>query len=491
MKNTDLLQAFGGIDPELITDAAPDIAKKPRQRAAWVRWASIAACLALLISGAGIGTYAHAAEVREYNIAIKFFTENDLPAEGLTRGEIKKVYQDIITESFKYSKTAEVIASSISAFGINGTEILQDAPTPEEVAELWNYKTYNSAYLLSTKNGISYEHRAVYSEGDSSELICTYIEKYEDGKQVWSTPVTGYVVRSCCAIPDGVIAYGNVVSRQTSDTSYTTMTRLDESGNIVWQKTLHHGFETEYISLVLENEDGSFAVFSRGDQKYLCLGQYTSSGEVIDYKKTDIGNYGISNATRLGDGYLVHLYDSNSKGQVKILRLDCNGELTDRFNYETEDSCFYITDMIEFNGLVYLSAYATPKLKDKDQNGGARYEIDGVLNYLFDNHIWQISSEELTPLMHANYTAILLACDSGSVTPREFYSVDGSRGGKLSINAAGELVWNVESITASLFSPATSAFTIAATCTVFKYTYATNGSLISQEKTGELTTFRK
>lgn len=491
MKNTDLWQAFGGIAPELITSAAPDAQKAPKRRAAWVRWVSIAACFALLISGAGIGTYAYAADVREYNTAIKFFNENDLPADGLTRGEIKKIYQDIITESFNYSKTAGVIAAGISNSGIGGLEILQEDPTPEEIAELWNYKKYNSAYLLSTQSGISYQYREEYSESDPGKLICTYIEKYENGKQVWSTPVTGYLVRSYSAIPDGVITYGNIVSNATLVFSNAVMTRLDADGNMVWQKVLHHGFETEYIHKVLENEDGSLAVFSRGDQKYLCLGQYTSSGEVIDYTKTDIDGYGISNAARLGDGYLVQLYDSNSQDHARIVRVDRAGNLTDGFNYGSDESCYYIKDMMEFNGRVYLSAYATPKLKEGIDHSGGRYEITGVLNYLYDNNIWQISSEELTPIMRNNYTAILFVCDTESIAPQEFYSVSGSLGGKLSIGASGELVWNVESITSSLFSPATSSFTLAATCTVFKYTYDRNGALVSQEKTDELTSYRK
>lgn len=491
MKNTDLWQAFGNIDPELIRGAAPGTQKPRKKSAAWVKWVSIAACFALLISGAGIGTYAYAAEVREYNTAIKFFSENDLPADGLTRGEIKKVYQDIITESFKYSKTAGVIAAGISNSGIGGMEILQEDPTPEEIADLWNYKKYNSLYLLSTQSGISYQYREVYSESDHGELVCTYIEKYENGQKVWSAPVTGYMVRSCCAIQDGVIAYGNILSNATTVFANAVMTKLDADGNIVWQKVLDHGFRSEYVSKVLENEDGSLAVISRGDQKYLCLGQYTSSGEVIDYNKTDIAGYSISNAARLGDGYLVQLHDSTSNGQAKILRIDRDGNITDGANYITDDSCYYIEDMLEFNGRVYISAYATPKLTDENKNGGGRYEIAEVLNYLFDNNIWEISSEELTPIMRNNFTAILLVCDTASITPREFYSVAGSLGGKLAINSSGELVWNVESITSTLFSPATSSFTLAATCTVFKYTYDSNGALVSQEKTDELTSYRK
>ena len=38
--------------------------------------------------------------------------------------------------------------------------------------------------------------------------------------------------------------------------------------------------------------------------------------------------------------------------------------------------------MIEYNGNIYLSAYAVPRLANEDQSAGGRYEIAGVLNYL-------------------------------------------------------------------------------------------------------------
>ena len=138
-----------------------------------------------------------------------------------------------------------------------------------------------------------------------------------------------------------------------------------------------------------------------------------------------------------------------------------------------------------------MSAYAVPKLEDEDQNAGGRYEIAAVLNYLFDNNIWQIESEELTPMVRDNYTAMLLVCNQTTGTPQEFYSVKGSLGGELSISDSGILVWDVESITSTFFSPMTSAFTIGGTCYVFRYTFDETGMLVSQEKTGEVVGYHR
>ena len=145
--------------------------------------------------------------------------------------------------------------------------------------------------------------------------------------------------------------------------------------------------------------------------------------------------------------------------------------------------------MIEFNGSIYLSAYAVPEPAGDRYSLGNWYEIDGILDYLQDNDLWDISSEELTPLVRENYTAVLLACDPSAGTPREFYSVDGSMGGSLSVSETGQLLWEVESITTSFYSFQTSAYSIGGTAYVFQYAFDGSGSLVSQEKTGEIVNY--
>jgi hypothetical protein len=109
----------------------------------------------------------------------------------------------------------------------------------------------------------------------------------------------------------------------------------------------------------------------------------------------------------------------------------------------------------------------------------------------FDNNIGEISSEDLTPMVRDNYTAMLLVCEPKTGKPQEFYSVNGSLGGKLSVSDTGNLIWDVESITSTFFSPATSSFTIGGTSYVFRYAFDTSGLLISQEKTNEVVNFRR
>src|SRR5690554_6154096 len=96
----------------------------------------VAVCTIFVLLIAGFSTYAIAADIREYNEAVTFFLENDLPMEGLSRGEIKKVFRDIRTGTFTYDKTAEVIEKSIIEGSIGGYEIFQEDPTPQDLRNL-------------------------------------------------------------------------------------------------------------------------------------------------------------------------------------------------------------------------------------------------------------------------------------------------------------------------------------------------------------------
>ena len=472
-------------ETELDFQAIQPIPKaKPNSRM-WKAIASLAACLILVLSIGFITV-----EAKEYNDAIKFFNEYGLSTDGLSRGEIKAVYRDITTKSFTYSKTAEVIANSISSNQIGGFEILQDHPTPEDVENLWNYKNYSGGLMLSgQESGVHYKYRSEYKEDAQLGFEVhdqSFIEKYDGEELLWSVSISEFRIDGFSAVSDGVIAYGETPTWSTLHYSYAWMAKIDSDGNLLWMRMLTNGFKDEYIAEIIENADGSYAVISRGDLKYFCLSQYSAEGDVTHFKKTEVGNYGIWNAAGLQDGYIVQLGSHMTNEYSQIVRVDYEGNITESFFYGSEDAYYYITDMIEYNGSIYLSAYAVPRLEDESQNAGGRYEIAAVLNDLFDNGIWEISSEELTPMVRDNYTAVLLVCDPNAGTPREFYSAKGSLGGDLSLSEAGMLLWDVESITTTFFSPMTSAFTIGGTSYVFRYTFDETGMLVSQEKTGEI-----
>lgn len=484
-KYIDEANAFGA---EGLTEAAPrpDACRKPSRR---LRWGTLAACLALaaVLGGSAL---AFTVEAREYRTAAAFFEENGLSMEGLSRAEVKEVYRDITTKRFTLRKTAEVLQNSIP-----GWELRQDEPTPEELAAVWDQLWYEPI----TASGTSYrkdfhyawDEAAGFNLLESSSLSC-----YLDGAPVWTAVFTDFYVDDYAEQPDSVAVWGLNEIRSSEEVTRGWLARVDPEGTVLWQRPLVHGFQHEYIADVLDNGDGSWAVVSRGNLNTLCLSMVDSeTGKEIESHRTEVGNLGIQNATRLGEDYLIQVGNYMERDTALLYRLDREGNVLAGYSYEAVDCDYYIQDMAVFGGRIYLSAYAVPKQTDR----GGRHEIGNLLEYIASGGFsfdvpageWEIPSEKLTPLVRDNYTAVLLLCDLEGGTPQTFYSVKGSLGGRLAVNAAGELEWDVESITSTFYSPATSSFTIGGSCKVFRYSFAENGQLIKHSDTGNTVPYRR
>ena len=481
MNKEQVTDILGRIDDQYITEALETEAKKQRPRA--YLWRVAAACLALAIV-ASVSVTAVVAEAKEYEAAVAFFTEYGLSTDGLTRGEIKAVYRDITTQRFTNEKTAQVLRQAVP-----GWEIEQEVPTPEEMANCWNTNVWNRAWA---KTGLHYEWD--YCEEMDDDLGFTVLSKstlscYRDEELLWTVDFDGVFGEGCLHTDSGTLAWGKNYRWASSQSQYAVLARLDDSGKTLWKIRLNHGFKDEWVTAVLDNGDGTFAVVSMGDYHTLCLSQYDLKGNKLSSQKTEIGTtVGVRNAARLGDGYLVQLYSAIEQQTARLMKLDHDGNAQDEFTYEGADCEYAITDMIEFGGRLYLSAYAYPKPTDDY----GRYEIGNILNYVFDKYKdMDISSEELTPMVRDNYTAVLLLCDPEGGAPKTFYSVKGSLGGSLALNAAGQMTWEVEAVQSTFFSPATSSFTIGGTCEIFRYTFDPAGNLLKQEDTGETTGYHR
>ena len=510
MNKEKISEIIGGIDEKYVAEAssfAPGAAEtdmpaaeragagrtpaKPAKRTRRIVWFAAVACIC--VAALGIGGFAAAAEAKEYREAVAFFEENGLSADGLSRSEVKAVYRDITENRFTYGKTAEVIMRAVPGFEI-------DQPTPEDLSAAWRWRS------AIPSSGYGYRTYTFYvrDENGAEHLEKTELKCFLDGEQIWSAYFPEFVISGCSRTKNGTAVWGH----NENDFRQGQVALVDESGSILWNEPLDHGFgRSETVASVLSDDDGTFAVISRGDYKFLCLARLGADGKEQSFRKTEIGSLvGIRAAARLGDGYIVMLSNSAEGVTSLIWKLDRDGNLTDSFTYEAEDCDYYITDMIEFGGRVCLSAYAVPKQKD----GGGRHEIADILHYLFTEKTEPltpestgdsltefprvtefITSEELTSLLRDNYTAVLLLCDAGDGDPHAFYSVKGSLGGKLAVNGEGQLEWETESFVDSLYSPLTSSFTIMGRCRVFRYTFDTSGRLLSRTDTGEIVTYRR
>ena len=475
MNGNELLDKMGLIDPAYIEAADAPNAKK---YTALKRWCAVAACLVLLLS-LGFGTYAYAVEAKEYNTALDFFKEYDLPTEGLTRIEIKKIYWDITTKSFTYSKTAQVIISSLSTEQIGGYEIFQKEPTPETVEKMWEYKNENGWFPPFKTEPISSIRYNEYFENRTNsegylEFDKSIVEKYDGDTLVWSISFTDFLVWGHQAVSNGVIVYGKTPEVHPSESRlYQWIAKFDEDGNRLW---MVENVPIGRINTILENADGSYAVFTWDG-----LVQYTADGEEISFQKGCGVGPSFKKAVHFGDGYLI-VY-----GKSYLLRTDRQGNVIGDFAYSTEDAVYSFNDVIEYGGKIYVSAYAVPK----ENTEGNRGELSKILQYIHDSRIFPISSEELTPMMRENYSAVLLICDPDVGTPEAFYSVKGSIGGALSYTEDGNLRWNVNDITSSYYSPFTNAYTFLLYCTVFQYEFDNTGVLVNRIETENTTRISK
>ena len=489
MKNEILSQIISGIDEKYVAEASASAADggeiRPAVRKRRAGWIAAAACL-IIAAALGTGVYAIAAETKEYREAVAFFEENGLSSDGLSRSELKAVYRDITAKNFTYGKTAEVIMNSVQ-----GYEIDQRNPTPEELAVIWDRSIILGRPPVDP--GVSqsgYDYRVDYSYVLSEKLGWNVLEKstlicYLDGREIWEAELPDFDVKGYFRTDEGTFAWG-----YGSDVVGDGLVALvGGSGNVLWQVRLDNGFSRDEIFTALSVGDGSFAVISRGDNRYLCLTRIDREGKKIGFSKNEVGNHYVKCAARLGSGYLVALSDNLNyvtSATSRIYRLDADGNVIDSFTYETADTDYNITDMAEFEGRIYLSAYAVRK---EDVKYGR--EIGALVEYLLNNKKVRITSEELTPLVRANYTALLLICDTQDGTPESFYSVDGSLGGKLSVSEEGLLEWDVQSVTSTYYSPASSAYSIGGECRVFRYAFDASGDLKSQTDTGETTEYRR
>ena len=269
MDSSEITQLLDGIEGEkpdrgrakrMASRALPADSAEKSRHVRLRRLPAFAAAAAVICAMLICGT-AYAADVREYNRAVDFFDEHDLDTEGLTRAEIKAVYRDITTGSFTDSKTAEVIGKNSFLNTVDGYAISQEAPTPEETRLMWERLQAEGRDLYNS--GIHYETRHEYTDGASElpRLKHSWLDKYDGDTLLWSADVSQFEIHRWTEVTGGVIAYGRHHYEQSHG---ATLAMIDDDGNVLWTRAIFSGFKDEYIAAVLERDDGSFAVISRG-----------------------------------------------------------------------------------------------------------------------------------------------------------------------------------------------------------------------------------
>ncbi len=371
-------------------------------------------------------------------------------------------------------------ADEAVALTLAGTEICPAVPAPEELSAPASVPVagdgYRTEYLEKTDPALG------FSVFDRSILTC-----YADGVPRWSAEFTDFCVEGSAALSGGTAVWGQNYGWSSEQSRYGWLARVDGEGKILWERRFDHGFRWESVTAVLDVGDGTWAVVSRGDFRYLCLSRYDTDGNELLFSKTEVGNLGVRDAIRMGDGCLVRLDHAQEQVTAMLYRLGFDGTVLDRLVYDGGDSDYYLTGMAQSGGLLFLSAYVVPKQTDE----GGRYEIGNILKEALSRESFNYPEEELTSAVRENYTAVLLLCGAESGLPTAFYAVPGALGGKLSVNDAGETEWEVQSVVTTFFSPMTSSFTVGGTCEVFRCTLDAAGGLLRWEDTGETAPYRR
>lgn len=395
------------------------------------------------------------------------------PPIEIQQNEVKTDFCDITATVYSYADGKESVTSKT----VQGSTLPNHVPNDDDAKEIINRgkEEYGLAYRTKTP-GIHYKYKTEQKRTDKGSYTFDHslLEKYDTDSLVWSVRFDDFSVNGFSVVDGGVIAFG-------SDWQYPMeendcfIVRLDNDGNIIWKETLDFGREREYIQSVLQNEDGSYTVYASGDkignkiEYHSVFCKLSSDGKLISFsEKAD--SYFAYNVKKIDDGYI---FPSNS-----VTILSGNGDPVKRFTYKNEKTDYAVTDALMLDGKLYLSAYAITK-------GGAADLRDYTL--MVDDA--KLNDGELTHRTRDRFSAVLLRCDAESGEVLDYCSVKGALGGKLSASGSDGLSWEVENITTTYYSPATSAFSFGGNCFAYRYTFDGDGRYLAKEKLDKITEF--
>ncbi len=497
MKKSEIKKALGELDKIPMPELFDVPVKEKRVKKSGIRCGIIMAAAVFAVLSALVGC---AAEVKEYNDAVTFFEEHELSRENLSRNDIKKVYRDIITERFKLEQTAVVIIDSYEGRAIGIAK-----PTSEELKNIW--ESFNSN-ISETYSWYYLDNDAeMYGIMRSGEMM---FKKEENGAVLWETkiPLRDGYVEGYTFLSDGkYIAVYGVYSPDMASSQHCGFVEIfDEKNGESLLRKLFVSYNRFSIAEIIPEGD-EMVIFARAELKRFVFIRMDLDGEILYQKETEIGNKGIYDVAPLGDGYIVQLggYQLNEA----LYKVSKDGEIGEGISYSSEDEAYFICDMLDYGGKLYLSAYAVPKhgrdietshdeirhileniWKNKDEIEIAAEETSASGSGVNGYGIY-MTAENLLEDVQNNYTAVLLVCDGEDRLPKNFYSVEGSVCGELSVSENGEMLWETEYISEVYYSPGTSSFSIGGASIVYRHSFDGEGKLVKSEKTGEIASFRR
>lgn len=479
-----------------------------------------AVAVLLIVFGVSFGVTAYAKEAKEYNEAVQFFKENDLPIEGLTRSEVKSVYRDVTICLYPLSEVRAALengeydfSGSEAEYHVSGSELSFSMAEPGDYSSLWSVSGFGGlsedddvypvdiygGLVSLCDGGVHYEIGHEYSEKTGTDGIgSATLSKYERGEEVWKDKFDYSTIDDFEVFGDCVVIAGR---RGYDITHGIGFLAKHDDGGLLIQRT-GNSFDSRRIIAITENEDGGFSLFTRELKgKAYSVRMLRYSYELEPLSEVEVfcpeGYYAVR-AVRYGEGYALLLqasfWDWSEQNGEMVRQLveftDADGNVTNSLpaaldtvarealeardtegaspddpaamlSIDLEDSCFVITDMAECGGKLFFSGYALPK-------GGYTYgdepnpssHHDEITPLITGFSVFGMTDAEFTELVRANYTALLIEFDPIWQKPTALYLEAGALGNALRFDVLGRLTWNVCSIRSAVFSPATSSFSV-------------------------------
>ena len=487
------------IDEKLPDEAAEDRIKKlvvqkasPYKRPHTVRrLVLIAACIAL-VACVLVGCYV--AEKVEYDNAVKFFDLNDLDTDGMSRGDIKRVYRDINTERFAYDDSCQMLCGESVSENVGGVDI-------SITNNMSN--TLNNGEIGSLNLGIA----PFVGYGDIPDgtqyFIGDEFEKNAGGETVWRTKLPHYYYDRYYLADGKALIWGEFIYDDVHDYMHTSVALIDDAdGRIIWEKTLDSKYRFDEYAEAAMTGDGRIAVLTVAtddrfsDSKVRVFRELDISGEVVaEHEQQDDGIVFIHRVIPLSDGWLAEIsYDeeadlvSDSGKEISIVtnrfvKLGFDGRTASEWklgDYSYDE----IADIKEYGGKIYLSVQT--RAEDSPLSGVVDYNnIPKDMDSLSDSF-----TDELRDAARKKFSSVLYVFDPKTEKPEQFYSIGGTMAGKLCTNDDGELLWQVGRIVKCGWAPWANSFQYYGITRRYDYTFTEDKTVLKEERTDQFNSFR-
>ena len=404
------------------------------------------------------------------------------PSDGIGEIELPTAFgsssRSFNVENTFYSERGESVCVSSSEVDLVGYKLPLPAPTEQDTEHLNTYQQQPDDPL--------YKREYLHANNDNGSMYIKEIhfEKHSNGTIDWRVIFTDCHPNGHVLLSDGLIVYGDDLNeyRNPTEQNCIWITKITNDGNIEWKLRIDSLNYFEFVKKIIVEPDGSLTVFT----SHIRFIKISSKGEIITSKAIGIVGDGNFIASHFSDGYILKADGVNRNDHNKIIILDAEGTPLSSFCFPITDTLYTISDIIEYNGKLYLSISAMDVFYDK--SGGMNTKL---FDFIISNYNFRVNASDNAYALSIRdfYTAMLVEVDASTGKPTNFYWTQGALGSSLSINPDNTLSWCVESIE-TINQRFASSFMISGKCRVYEYTFSSEFAPLSLHRTKKVTLYK-